>query len=322
MNIPNGQPGTFEEGHGQSQDNGMDGAMQSWGDGDAPQQQSDQQQQAPQGNQQPAQQSQDQSAQKPTTPVHGPDGKFVSSKDTQQAASGTSSATPPAAADPAALVRAAVEATAQAMQSRAPQQSTQQQTPPMSDEEFAKHYNLPRVDAKALERLFDKDPAQGAAFLNELLKQTYTAAFRMSNDMMQAQMQQRMQEFQPRLSQVDRFIAEQNEKAANDRFYKTFPTLANERDLVQEVLDATQAKIARKELSFADEKQAFQYVADATNRVLSRMAPSGGSPGRQPSAGQRQMASASSAGRSSGSSAKPVATEMDTMMGSWDQRPE
>lgn len=219
----------------------------------------------------------------------------------------------------AELIRAAVESTAAAVRQSIPAPA---QPPPrqMSDAEFAAHYGIPQVDAKGLERLFDKDPNAAAAFLNDVLRQTQTATLRMAQDLYKAEMQSRMTTLQPRLSQMEQFIAAENERRAGERFYTSYPNLRGEEPLVKEILDATQAKIQRGELKFSNESEAFKFIADSAAKLTARMAPAAGSgspsqQGRQNPQG-RQMATASSAARPGGGNAQPVA-EIDKVMASW-----
>lgn len=225
--------------------------------------------------------------------------------------------------DTAAIIKAVVESTAAAMtraQGQTKQMETAQKT--MSDEDFAKRYGLTKFDAKSVERLFDKDPAKAAEVLNELHKNAYTAAVRMANDLVAAQQSTLEARYAPRMAAVEKYMAVQTEREATDRFYGAFPALKPESDLVKEVLDATQAKIARGELRFTDEKQAFQYVADATNKVVSRMTSTGAATGtiQQSPPGTRIMAQAAQAARPGGQKGKP--SDIDGVMSSWDETPE
>lgn len=304
MNVPT----TTAPADSQSQEigsPGLDTAMDSWGDGE-------------QSGQAPAQQTTPEQ-QEPTTTQSAP--ATATRPTPAQVATATTPATPPQ--DSAALVRAAVEATATAMANQSRTAAAAPAQPKtMTDEEFAARYGITNYDAKYIERLFDKDPAKAAQVLNEIQRNAYLVAVRMANDLISAQLAQTQDKFSPRIAQVEKFIAEQNERQATDRFYRAYPALAPEADLVKEVLDATQAKIARGELKFTTEQQAFQYVADATNRVVSRMSSStAGKTGvQQTPNGTRQMATATSAARPGGQSTKK--TDLDSVMDSWDQAPE
>lgn len=283
----------------------MNGAMDSWGDGDAtPVQQSEtpvqQQQQAP-------------AQQVPSRPVPK-----------TEAAAPTPAATP--ALDPAKLIEAAVNSTAQAFQRTQQAAAPKPEAKPMSDEEFAARYGIVKYDAKTMERLFDKDPTKAAAVLNEIQTNAYQAAVRMANDLLQAQLAQAKGTYDPRIGAMEKFVSEQREAQANARFYAAFPDLKDEHPMVQEILNAVNDRVSKGQLTFKDEAEAFKFVADATNTRIAQMreryggqAPAGGQGagrGQQPPP-QRQMAMASSSARPSG--AKPrQPSDMENMMSGWD----
>lgn len=310
-----GTEGSGQGGAQQQADPGLDGAMDNWGGGEregAPLQGGDQ----GGGQQQQSSQQTSKGAQQGQQATQGQQG-VVSPAGTAPAAQAAS------AQDTAALIRAAVDSTAQAMLKQQGQtQGMAQAQRAMTDEEFAQRYGITKYDAKYIEKLFDKDPAKAADVLNEMNRNAYTAAVRMANDLIAAQQAQAEARYGPRFQAVEKFMAEQTERQATDRFYKAYPDLGPEADLVKEVLDATQAKISRGELRFTDEKQAFQYVADATNKVVSRMQKSGGSGnGQQTHTGGRQMTQATQAARPGGQAAKPRGG-IDGVMDSWDETPE
>lgn len=194
-----------------------------------------------------------------------------------------------------------------------------QQPATMSDAEFASRYKTPTVDAAFMQQLMDTDPAKGAAVMNGVLKQTYTSALLMANDLFQAELAKMRGEFQPHVESFRSFQASQQKTALENEFYSLHPDLATERDLVNEVIDSFQAKVARKEISFADKTSAFKAVADASKKLLARMSASSDgqqSPPAQPA--QRRPAAATSQGRS-GSGQPQNLSPMDKVMASWDQ---
>lgn len=308
---------------GQSQgnvnDNGLGSAMDSWGENNptitTPAE-------TPSTTPPPAQQQSQPTT--PTTPAQ------------QQGAPVTPTApTTPAATDSAAMIRAAVDATAQAMLKQTAAQQRSVATPPkeMTDAEFNAHYGIPTVDGPALERLFDKDAAKGAQVLQEILAANRTASLKMAQDLIQLQVSQHVERFQPRVAAMEKFISEQTERQSSDRFYTAYPDLKPEADMVQEILNAVNARVSSGQLKFTDEKQAFQFVADATNNRIAAMrskygggaTQNGGTPsagGQQtPPAPSRQMANLTSSARPGGAPSKP-SSELDKVMSSWDQTPD
>ncbi len=305
------QSGDQGQSQGTPADTGLNTAMDNWGTGDG-------QQAAPETQQQtstPAQTSAPATPATPATPA-------------QAATPATPSAAPAVTGD---AIKAAIDATAQAMlrQNAALRQTPNAPAKEMTDDEFNAHYGIPKVDIARLERLFDKDPAKGAAALEEIMAQNRTASLKMAKDLIDLQIGQRMEAFQPRVSAMEKFIQEQTEAKATDRFYTAFPDLKPEQDMVNEILAAVHARRKTGELKFTDEAQAFKFVADATNQRISTMrskygasTPNGQPSGQQtPPTGGRQMASATSAARPGGQTSRP-ATDLDKVMSAWDQQPD
>lgn len=232
------------------------------------------------------------------------------------------------------LIAAAISATAEATAKRIGTQSqVTQATKEMTDDEFNARYGITKYDAKYIERLFDKDPNAAAQVLNEISRNSYTAALRMSNDLFQAELSKLRKEFEPKVSAFEKHVSEVREVQARDRFYKTHPDLLPEAEVVQEILNAVQDRVNKGELNFGnDETKAFQFIADATKKRIEYMrskygtvqqnGSTGGTPpagGQQPQNGTRQMQSVSSTARPGGQPAKK--TELDAAMDAWDQTP-
>lgn len=221
------------------------------------------------------------------------------------------------------LTRIATVAAGAVRQSQPQQQQPQQ--PAMTDEQFAARYRTPQANAATMQAILDPDPVKGAIALNALLKQTYTSALLMANDLHQAELSKVRGEFAPHVEQFNSFRAQQQKLALENEFYAANTDLANERDLVNETIDAFQAKASRGEVAFADKTQAFKAVADNVRKILARMGPASASTGQQtpsqqqsPPPQQRTMAAATSQGRS-GSGQAQSGSPMDKMMTSWDQ---
>lgn len=222
-------------------------------------------------------------------------------------------------------------ATAAAVGARAgaPQQSTQQTVaePPMTDEQFAARYRTPVVTDATMQALMDADPKKGAAAMNALLKQTYTAALLMSNDLHAAEIAKLRSEVSPHVRAFQTFQQERAGIAQRERFNRAHADIAAEGELVDEVRDSLEAKINRGELPrFTDEASAFKAVADNVRKLVARMGGAGSSPdgGQHPPAQsppapvQRRPAVLTQQGR--GSSGQPQQkTAMDSVMDSWNQ---
>lgn len=261
----------------------------------------------------------------PSTP-NAPTPSRPASREEPKTTEPVSTPTAQPAVDPAKLIEAAVNSTAAAMAKVQQANTPKPEAKPMTDEEFQKRYGIVNYDAKALERLFHKDPAEAAKFLNEMNANAYQAAVRMANDLFQAQLAQAKGTYDPRISAMEQFVAEQREAAANQRFYTAYPDLKDESPMVQEILNAVQARVSSGQLKFKDEAEAFKFVADATNTRISQMrekygsAPQGAAPGGgQRTPPTRQMASSTSSARPSAAPPRKP-TDMESMMSAWDER--
>lgn len=294
---------------GSGPDNLNSGLMDAWGD----------------GNSQPAQQP----VQRQVTPPQRPQQQVVSDsqpaqqqqQEPQQQVQQTPAAAP--SLSDADLTRIAAVAAGAVRQSQ-PQQAPAQESP-MTDEQFAARYRTPKVDAAVMQAILDTDPVKGAAALSALLKQTYTSALLMSNDLHQAEIAKVRGEFEPHISTFRAYQQQQQKVALENEFYSLHQDLANERELVNETIDAFQAKASRGEVRFTDKSQAFKAVADSVRKILSRMGATPANGGQQTpnheassSSGPRKMAAATSQGRSA-TGQFVAGTSMEKMMDSWDR---
>jgi hypothetical protein len=234
--------------------------------------------------------------------------------------------TPPGTTDQTALVQAAVEAGIRASREgqQSPQQQTQQPAPRMSDEQFAAHYRIPQVTPQHIETIMGQDPQRAAQALNALLRDTMSAALRMSSDVVIAETERVRGEFNPHITSWQAYQKQNARKAAEASFYSMYPNLAEEKALVNEVRDAYIMRVKTGQVSFRDEKEAFAAVANTVNNLVSRFKPQGtnGQPaanGQQaPTTGQaggRQMSAASSAGRTGTGQVAAAKTDVDQIFG-------
>lgn len=304
---------------GGGSDNTGTGLMDSWGSGDGPLHPTGQptpQAPAPRQVTPPVRPKQ-------TVIADNTDGNAAApTRQTEGDAPAAPSAPPaaPSTLSDAELARIAA-ATAGAVRQIVPQPAAPAAPAAMSDAEFAARYKTPVVDAAFMQQLMDTDPAKGAAVLNGVLKQTYTSALLMANDLFQAEMSKMRGEIQPHVDSFKTFQAQQQKVALENEFYSLHPDLVNERDLVNEVIDSLQAKVARKELNFASKTDAFKAVADNVKRLLARMGATGTPDGGQqspPTPQPRRPAVATAQGRS-GTGQPQNLTPMDKVMASWDQ---
>lgn len=238
----------------------------------------------------------------------------------------------PAGLSEADLTRIATTAAMAARGAVQPQSGQQQQqvTQPaaMTDEQFAARYRTPQVNAQVMQAIHDPDPAKGAAALQQVLKQTYTSALLMANDLHQAELAKVRGEFQPHIETFQQQQRVQAEQRLETEFYTTNPDLVNERDLVKEVTDALQAKVARGEIRFSTKEQAFKAAADSVKKLLARMGGTSSSAGQQtppnqeqPTASvptQRRMSSATAQSRGGTGQQSASNNPMDRVMDSWN----
>ncbi len=185
-NTQTGTPSGGDQGQSQpTPDTGLNTAMDTWSAGDGQQQVA-----VPDGQQQ----------------VAAPAGQTATPA---QPAAPVVPVTPSATPVTGDAIKAAIDATAQAMlrQTAALRQTPTAPAKEMTDDEFNAHYGIPKVDVARLERLFDKDPAKGAAALEEILTANRTASLKMAKDLIELQIGQRMQSFQPKISAMEKFVS-------------------------------------------------------------------------------------------------------------------
>lgn len=262
-------------------------------------------------------------------PVTQPDGQQPAATQEGQLTQGQQAqqpATPPAF-DPQQITKAIVDGivTAQTKtQQAAPQQQTQQPKP-MSPEEFRRHYEIPQIDAATYEAILGTTPdkPERVAALDNVLTGYMRAGIKMGQDLMQARLQQLEQQFESRLGPVFQAHQQQQEQAVISRFTTTFPDLANEMALVNDVKDAM---IARG-MKFGSEQEMFQAVGAATRQLITRLrgAPAGGNQtqpgGSQPGGGTqkppaRTMTPSMQGGRGGSAAPKQSTSTAELVFGS------
>jgi hypothetical protein len=147
----------------------------------------------------------------------------------------------------------------------------------------------------------------------------------MANDLHTAEIAKVRGELTPHVQAFQTFQQQQQKVALENEFYSLHADLANERELVNETIDAFQAKRARGELPPLTKEQAFKAVADNVRKLVARMGganpnANAGQPTQSPTTPppvQRRPAVLTQQGR--GSSGQPQnATAMDKVMDSWN----
>lgn len=198
------------------------------------------------------------------------------------------------------------------------QQQTQQHAPAETPEQFNQRYGIQTYTAEHVTALLGQDPAKAAQVLNSLQQNTISAALRMANDIVEARLDAERKEYAPHISAWKEYQAQRANERAEADFYKSYPQLANEKDLVNEMKDAVIAKIQAGQLKFPDQTSAFKAVAAACERILARGRPAGSTPSggatsqpqQTPQSQGRQMAAVSTAGTSgTGKAATPSDVE-------------
>jgi hypothetical protein len=172
----------------------------------------------------------------------------------------------------------------------------------MSPQEFDAKYGIIRPTEAMVNQLFNTDPRQAVAVLDHLFQANLTAALRMSNDIMEAKLNQLQEQYRPITQSFQEQQKAAQNQASENRFFTAYPALANEKGLVMEMKDAFIAKVQAGQIRFNTEAEAFAAVANATQTILNRIRP-GGAPaaGTQPGVANRsngrQMVTASGTGR-------------------------
>ena len=255
---------------------------------------------------------------KPPAPLSKPAGK-----DPVQSQTGTTPAqqaapqqTQQTGIDPK-LIAEIVEASHRGMQqSKGEVRQQTKDAAEMTPEQFNQKYGIVQVTPEHIAQLLDADPKKAAMALNNLLINNTRSAVLMAKDIIEAQLKQARAEYEPHVMSWQSYQAKAAEDARQNKFYTKYPQLANEKELVQEMIDSLTAKKQAGMVEFQTEDQVFQAVADASMKLLARMnkqaAPAQGTTATNTNGSQastRQMASAASPGRSGTGQATKVSDE-------------
>lgn len=288
--------GAQGQGQQQGQENGDQGQQQN--DGQQQGQEGDQQQQGQQDGQQQQQQGQTQQ------PV-------LSQAD---------------------LIKHSIESTINSLVPRLVPPQQQQQAPTQKDltpEEFNAKYKVIRVTPDHMAALRGEDPGKAANVMTQLLQGAVTQGLLMGIDIQKAELERVTGTITPHIDSWKSYRAEQEAKAAFDRFYSIHPDYRKEHDLVVTIKDALLARISAGTLPpFKTEQEAFAAVATAMRAHMSRFGGSAANSGQQgqqngsqsqTQGGQgqsngRRMSAASSVGRS-GSGKAAVKSDVDIVFG-------
>lgn len=222
------------------------------------------------------------------------------------------------------LIRSVVEATVGGIRK---QEQASRPVAPMTPEDFNKKFRVPVATIEHVQALMDADPKKGAAALTKLLQDAATSGVLMARELFQDEIKSQRDAVEPHIKSWQTYQKELNEQKAEASFYKTYPELSDERELVNEIKDSFVAKVQAGQINFADQSSANKAVAEATKKILARMTTpaqgartDGGTQQTQASQQQtqqksRQMASASSAGASGTGQAK-AKSDVELIFGS------
>lgn len=214
------------------------------------------------------------------------------------------------------IVNASVRGATAANQSRGEERQQVKDAAEMTPEQFNQKYGIVQVTPAHIAQLLDADPQKAAAALNNLLINNTRSAVLMAKDIVESQLKAARAEYEPHVQSWQSYQQRQIEEARQSKFYAKYPQLADEKELVQEMLDSLAAKKQAGIVSFQTEEQVFQAVADASMKLLARMnkqaAPAQGNPATSQNgqgSSTRQMAPAASPGRSGTGQATKVSDE-------------
>lgn len=223
-----------------------------------------------------------------------------------------------------------IKATAEALVAAQGGRQGQQQNPPqeqqLTPEQFNQKYGVVQVTEQHMAAILGQDAKHAAATLNGIIQAAVKQAALMTLDVADARIGKVKSEFEPHISSWQKHQNEIKEQKAEQEFFKAYPDLAVERELVMEMKDAVLAKVNAGQLRFNSPQEAFNAVATATRNILKRMSPGGtgtqsgqqqgGQGGGQqtPSPATRQMSGASSSGRS-GTGQAAVKSDVESVFG-------
>ena len=243
----------------------------------------------------------------------------------QTTESGQQPGTTPPGMSQADIIRATAEAVAKAHM--AGQQSQQQQqvqaprgTQDLSPEEFNKKFSVIRANEELVTTILGQDSKKAAIALDTYGQNLVKQAILMAMELTESNLGKFREEVNPHITSWQQYRQQQETVAAEQRFFKSAPDLANERDLVMELKDAFIARVRAGQVRFTNEAEAYSAVANAARSILKRVNPQwGAASGTQVASttGQhqgRQMSAASSAGRS-GTPMATAKSDVDLVFG-------
>lgn len=270
----------------------------------------------------------------PTTPTPPPAGAQPTQDQGvpagQQPPAGT---TPPPTPQPthAEIIRATAEAVTNAHNANAQRPQGQQQpvsvankpVAELSSQEFAERFGVTRANDALIQQIQGADPKLAAAALDTYGQNLVRQAVLMTMEVAEAKIKALEAQVTPATQSWQAYHKEVREKQMKDDFYKQYPDLANEHDLVMEMKDAVLARVNAGQVRFNSPQEAFNAVATATRRILARTqapgtAPAAGAPAgaaaTPPPPPSRTMSAASTAGRA-GSGQSAAKTAVDDVFG-------
>lgn len=272
----------------------------------------------------------------PTTP-QGENGQTQVSPAAQQPAAQPTKQTPPT--EPAAngkpapshaeIIQATADAVLRARDAQAPKAPpapksvAEKPVGELTPQEFAERFGVTRANDALIQQIQGADPKAAAAALDTYGQNLVRQAVLMTMEVAEAKIKALEQSVRPHTDSWQAHQKQVREQQLETDFFKSHPDLQNERDLVMEMKDAMIARVNSGQVKFNNAQEAFDAVAAAARKILSRTAPglTNGNPGPAAVAQQaspppsRQMSAASSAGRAGSGQANPKSV-VDDIFGS------
>lgn len=172
-----------------------------------------------------------------------------------------------------------------------PQQPNQ---PQLTQQEIDQALRVFRPTAALLKKLRSENEEEGVAALSELVQGIHAQ----STTLAQYLLEQRMGELTAQMTPMQRFVAEQQQNALRDEFFKAHPDLRG----FDPILTTVRDQMVREGLRFKNKDQAFAECARRTKELLKTLPGAGG------------QASGAAGGTPAGSGSTPT-SQMSTLTG-------
>jgi hypothetical protein len=202
---------------------------------------------------------------------------------------------------------AQLEKLAQSLRPQAAPTQQPQTKPQMTDEEFAKAFNIHKTTAEEYEAIIGIKPDSPARIA--ALDATLQAVSRQSVTLARAMVDQAKQELLGQIQPAREAMLQQQGREYHAQFVASNPDLKDYTPLLQEIVASTKAKIDSGAMpNFRSPAEAAVFVANTARKLLNIQAPQ---PGVQPAQSQQQPPS-----RQQGGSRSMSTTSMGGRTGS------